>query len=98
MKTTKQPIRNSITSSFMARGFVPSVLVLVCIGLLQIPKALGVTPAPDGGYPGFNTAEGQNALFSVTTGVFNAAVGFDALFHNTSGFKNTATGVGALFF
>jgi hypothetical protein len=27
-----------------------------------------VLPAPDGGYPGFNTAAGQNALFSLTTG------------------------------
>jgi hypothetical protein len=27
-----------------------------------------VLPPPDGGYPQFNTAEGQNALFSLTTG------------------------------
>jgi hypothetical protein len=27
-----------------------------------------VVPPPDGGYPNFNTAEGQNALFSLTTG------------------------------
>ena len=30
--------------------------------------ARAVTPEPDGGYPGFNTAEGDNALFSLTTG------------------------------
>jgi hypothetical protein len=34
-----------------------------------------VVPPPDGGYPGFNTAEGHNALFNLTTGVGNAAVG-----------------------
>ena len=35
-------------------------LTLLCIGLL--PRAQAVVPPPDGGYPGFNTAEGQNAL------------------------------------
>ena len=32
------------------------------------PTARAVTPAPDGGYPNNNTAEGDNALFSLTTG------------------------------
>ena len=27
-----------------------------------------VTPAPDGGYAGLDTAEGQNALLGLTTG------------------------------
>jgi trimeric autotransporter adhesin len=30
-------------------------------------QAQAVSPPPDGGYPGFNTAEGQDALGSVTT-------------------------------
>ncbi len=33
-------------------------LALLCFGLL--PKVQAVVPPPDGGYPGFNTAEGQN--------------------------------------
>ena len=33
------------------------------------PIAQAVVPPPDGGYPGFNTAEGQNALFNLTTGL-----------------------------
>jgi hypothetical protein len=37
---------------------------ILCIGLL--PRAQAVVPPPDGGYPNFNTAEGQNALFSVS--------------------------------
>ena len=33
---------------------------LACFGLS--PAARAVTPAPDGGYPGDNTAEGDSAL------------------------------------
>ena len=59
--------------------------------------ARALNPPPDGGYPGFNTAEGQKALFSLTTGVGNAAVGWYSLFSNTEGSFNTATGVGRPF-
>ena len=65
-----------------------------CFALSGTVKA--VSPPPDGGYPGGNTAEGQNALFSLTTGGFNTAVGFYALFANTTGYFNTALGAGAL--
>ena len=37
-------------------------LALLCAA--AAPKAFGVVPEPDGGYPGGNTAEGQNALFT----------------------------------
>jgi Chaperone of endosialidase len=60
------------------------------------PTTQAVSPAPDGGYPGGNTAEGQNALFSLTTGGFNAAVGFFSLRSNTTGQFNTAIGAGTL--
>jgi len=55
-----------------------------------------VSPAPDGGYPGGNTAEGQNALFSLTTGGFNTAVGYYSLRSDTTKSFNTALGAGAL--
>jgi hypothetical protein len=55
-----------------------------------------VVPAPDGGYPGGNTAEGQNALLSLTTGGFNTAVGFLSLRSDTTAGLNTAIGAGAL--
>jgi len=61
-----------------------------------LPRTGAVLPAPDGGYPGFNTAEGDGALQSLTTGTFNTALGFDALFGTTVGSNNTATGICAL--
>jgi endosialidase-like protein len=61
------------------------------------PKAFGVMPPPDGGYPNKNTAEGQDALFSLTNGTANTANGFSALKANTRGDRNTANGALALF-
>jgi uncharacterized coiled-coil protein SlyX len=58
--------------------------------------AQAVVPAPDGGYPGQNTAEGAFALHSLTTGGFNTAVGFLSLQGNTTGSYNTANGAVAL--
>jgi hypothetical protein len=72
------------------------LISLVFVGFALLPAAQGVVPAPDGGYPGNNTAEGDNALFSLTTGTSNTAIGFLALFSNTMGNNNTATGIGAL--
>src|SRR5215468_7618837 len=67
---------------------------LTCFGLL--PAARAVTPPPDGGYPNENTAEGDSALFSLTTGSDNTAIGFKALLTVTYGFQNTAVGSKAL--
>jgi hypothetical protein len=77
---------------------IVSVLALVCAA--AAPKAFGVVPPPDGGYPGFNTAEGQNALLSLDTsiGLANTAVGWFSLFSDIEGSFNTATGAGALLF
>jgi len=69
-------------------------ILMVCVGLL--PKLQAVVPAPDGGYPGGNTAEGQNALLSLTTGGFNTAAGFLSLGSNTVGSFNTGLGAGTL--
>ena len=76
---------------------IPPVLItfaLVCFALVQNARA--VNPPPDGGYPGFNTAEGQNALFSLTTGSANTAAGWYSLRNDTTGSNNTAIGAGAL--
>jgi endosialidase-like protein len=94
MKMTILTIGNSLPCSRLQRTLVFISLVLMCLGFL--PRVRAVTPAPDGGYPGFNTAEGDNALQSLTSGVSNTALGFDALFSNTMGNNNTATGIAAL--
>ena len=73
------------------------VLIPVLAYLSASPTLQAVVPPPDGGYPGGNTAEGQNALLNLTTGGFNAAVGFLSLRSNTTGSFNTAIGAGTLF-
>jgi len=60
------------------------------------PQAQAVSPAPDGGYPANNTAEGASALFSLTSGISNTALGYQALYQNTTGNYNAAQGFRAL--
>jgi hypothetical protein len=74
--------------------FIP--LMLGCFALL--PTAQAVSPAPDGDYPNGNTAEGQEALDSLTTGVWDTSVGAASLFSDTTGSFNTAVGTNALRF
>ena len=62
----------------------------------MLPNMQAVSPPPDGGYPGGNTAEGQNALSSLTTGTYNTAVGLFSLRSNSTGNSNTAIGAGTL--
>ncbi len=70
-------------------------LTLLCFGLF--PKAQAVSPTPDGGYFGANTAEGgAGALFSLTTGTNNTAIGSQALYSLSTGVQNTALGAQAL--
>src|SRR5437667_350367 len=95
MKTTTLPLRNLMNRSPL-RAFLLIPFLLACFALS--PTARAVTPAPDGGYPNANTAEGDNALFSLDTsqGFDNTAIGFDALFSLTTGPYNTANGSVAL--
>ena len=71
-------------------------VLIAVVGLALSPMMQAVVPAPDGGYPGGNTAEGDNALFTLTTGASNTAIGFVALGSNTTGDFNTAIGFAAL--
>jgi len=89
-------LRKLIGRSPLRLGLLLVPLVLVCFALS--PRAQAVSPAPDGGYGGNNTAEGTQALQSlVSGGVDNTAIGFQALFHATDSHNNTATGFRALF-
>jgi hypothetical protein len=83
-------IRNSVKQPFLQFGFI--LVALGSFTLMPARNAFGVSPAPDGGYPGGNTAEGQNALFGLSTGTFNTAVGFLSLRSNTDSQFNTAIG------
>jgi len=85
MKTT------TLSTNLRKRLFL--IPLLACSLLIS---AQAVSPPPDGGYPGGNTAEGQNALLSLTTGTYNTGVGFSSLSVTTTGKFNTALGAGTL--
>jgi uncharacterized coiled-coil protein SlyX len=87
-------VRSKQTVSCLRNSAFLTVVVIVCFAVSE--RTQGVAPAPDGGYPGGNTAEGQNALLSLTTGGFNTAVGLFSLRSNTTSSFNTATGAGTL--
>ena len=91
--TTLQ-LRESIGPATAGRGFLLIPLVLASFALS--PTAPAVSPPPDGGYANANTAEGINALFSLTSGFGNTANGFEALLSDTTGNANTANGNTAL--
>jgi hypothetical protein len=94
MKTTTSTISNSINNSLLRYAFLIMPFVLMCVATL--PGARAVSPPPDGGYPGGNTAEGTDALLSLSSGTDNTAIGADALANNVSGNDNTAVGFQAL--
>ena len=76
---------------------IPSILItFALVWLAIVQNAQAVNPPPDGGYPEGNTAEGQAALFSLTTGVANTAVGWLSLNTLDTGKFNTAIGAGTL--
>jgi len=91
---TTPDLRKSIGRSPLRRVLLLIPLALACFALS--PTARAVTPAPDGGYPGFNTAEGENALLDLTTGTSDTAIGYQTLLNNTTGTSNTAVGASAL--
>src|SRR6476620_6033709 len=88
-------LRNSTPMKITTRPLIMSALVLGCIAFF--PNAQAVSPPPDGGYPGGNTAEGQDALLSLTSfGTYNTAVGLYSLLSDIAGSFNTAVGAGTL--
>src|SRR5262245_41353327 len=76
------------------RGFLLIPLVLVCFAFA--PQTRAVVPPPDGGYPGFNTAEGDQALFLLFGGFGNTALGWRSNFSAVGASFNTGAGAGTL--
>ena len=79
------------------KTITPSILIILSLVCVALPlTAQAVSPSPDGGYPGGNTAEGSSALLSCTTGIYNNAIGIYSLLSVTTGSFNTGVGAGAL--
>jgi hypothetical protein len=74
-----------------------ALISITLAGFAVLQETQAVVPPPDGGYAGNNTAEGQDALLSLTTGINNTAVGWFSLKSNKNGQFNTAVGSGTLF-
>ena len=88
-------LKQSISRSPSRLALLLISLVFACFTLPE--RAQAVVPPPDGGYPGGNTAEGNQALFNLNGGLYNTANGAQALYWNTTGNSNTATGYRSLF-
>jgi hypothetical protein len=71
--------------------------ILFALGSFALPQGTqAVSPPPDGGYPGGNTAEGTSALLSLGTGQYNTAIGIYSLLSLTDSSFCTGIGAGAL--
>jgi Chaperone of endosialidase len=80
------------------RNIIAILSALVAFALLPIAQAAPApnTPDPGGSLPVSNTADGLNALLSISTGIHNSAFGFDALLLTADTNFNTAVGSAAL--
>src|SRR5204863_10157282 len=91
--TSREKERTNMNQLFFGssrRSFIGALVILNWVIFLATAQASGgLKPPPDGGYAGFNTAEGTDSLFSLTSGALNTANGFDALYDNTSASSNT---------
>jgi Chaperone of endosialidase len=95
MPSTNAKVRTPMNHLFSPRVLFLVPLFIVCFAFL--PGAQGqLSPPPDGCYPNFTTAEGCDALNSLTTGSGNTAIGWRSLFLNTDANFNTAVGGRAL--
>src|SRR5438046_8927799 len=76
--------------------FTTAMSALVCFGLCQQVQSATDTPDPGGSLPTSNTADGQGALNSLTTGLYNSAFGFLSVLSLSDGNFDTGVGAGAL--
>ena len=90
------PERTKVTSMnpLIQLKTTPPILIMLALLCFALLPQVQATPDP-GSVDPFNTADGDHALFSNTTGLANAAFGWYALFANTEGSNNTAVGAAA---
>jgi trimeric autotransporter adhesin len=79
-------------TSIIYRAF--AAFALACFTV--VPRAQAVSPAPDGCYPAYTTAEGCGSLNLLTTGAGNTGLGWYSLYSDSTGSYNTGVGAGAL--
>ena len=72
------------------------IFAAILSGLVCFPFLLKAQAGPEAALPGLNTADGDHALFSITTGTANTAVGWRSLSSDTTGSFNTGLGAAAL--
>jgi hypothetical protein len=88
-------LRNPMNHVPSPRGSFLILLVIACVALS--PGAQAVEPgAPNTGFPGGNTADGDGALAGLTGGFYNSAFGFLSLLSNADASFNTGVGAGTL--
>src|SRR5215475_12119659 len=85
-------IQCDVSRLFRRRALLLGGCVLAVV--VSAPLAHAVDPPPVGGYPGENTALGDDALFTcdVSVGGQNTACGHDSLYSLSTGIYNTALG------
>src|SRR5262249_26581463 len=89
--------RDPARSLPLRRGFLLIPLMLVCFALSPQTQAIPQPNTPDpGAKPVSDTADGQNSLLSITSGIHNSGFGFDALLSNSDASFSTAVGSAAL--
>jgi Chaperone of endosialidase len=93
MNTEASLTTNSMNRSSLRSGFLLMAVAFFCFALAPVARAA----CQQGCLTNDNTVLGDDALFSLTTGLNNTAIGFNALYHNTTGNANTANGWSALF-
>ena len=87
--------RGPIHSLLFRRGSLLISVTLACFALSR-PAQATIPETTDTVLLGGNTADGQLALSSLTTGAFNSAFGFFSLLVNTDASFNTGAGAGTL--
>jgi hypothetical protein len=98
LKTLVSCGRDPARSLPLRRGFLLIPLILVSFALCQQAQSAIETPdPPPGQIPLSNTADGERALQSITSGIYDTAIGFWSERFTTTGRFCTGVGAGTLF-